>query len=98
MRAGGGRDGVRGRDRGRPGSRTGASGSRSEPRAARCAWSGDTIPGRMAYDYVLFPGRHHLLTRFQAAYPSGRWRSAYSDTEGEQADRRGAQVIFAVTR
>ena len=34
----------------------------------------DAAPGRMtrcrpmAYDYVLFPGRHHLLTRFQGEY------------------------------
>ena len=98
VRAGGGRDRVRRRHRGRPrGASTGASGSRSAPRAARCAWSDDTIPGRMAYDYVLFPGRHHLLTRFQAAYLERAVAVGVPDTTGAHADCRGAQVVFAVT-
>ena len=51
----------------------------------------------MAYDYVLFPGRHHLLTRFQAAYLERAVAVGVPDTKGEQADCRGAQVVFAVT-
>jgi hypothetical protein len=51
----------------------------------------------MAFDYVLFPGRHHLLTRFQAAYLERAVAVGVLDTEGAQADCRGAQVIFAVT-
>ena len=51
----------------------------------------------MAYDYVLFPGRHHLLTRFQAAYLERAVAVGVPDTKGEHADCRGAQVVFAVT-
>ena len=51
----------------------------------------------MAYDYVLFPGRHHLLTRFQAAYLERAVAVGVPDTNGEHADCRGAQVVFAVT-
>ena len=51
----------------------------------------------MAYAYVLFPGRHHLLTRFQAAYLERAVAVGVPDPQGEQADRRGAQVVFAVT-
>ena len=51
----------------------------------------------MAYDYVLFPGRHHLLTRFQAAYLERAVAVGVPDAEGAHADCRGAQVVFAVT-
>ena len=51
----------------------------------------------MSFDYVLFPGRHHLLTRFQAAYLERAVAVGVPDTGGAQADCRGAQVIFAVT-
>ena len=51
----------------------------------------------MAYDYVLFPGRHHLLTRFQAAYLERAVAVGVPDTGGAHADCRGAQVVFAVT-
>ena len=51
----------------------------------------------MAYAYVLFPGRHHLLTRFQAAYLERAVAVGVPDTKGEHADCRGAQVVFAVT-
>ena len=51
----------------------------------------------MAYAYVLFPGRHHLLTRFQAAYLERAVAVGVPDTTGAHADTRGAQVVFAVT-
>ena len=50
----------------------------------------------MAYAYVLFPGRHHLLTRFQAAYLERAVAVGVPDTKGEHADCRGAQVVFGV--
>ena len=38
----------------------------------------------MAYAYVLFPGRHHLLTRFQAAYLERAVAVGVPDTKGER--------------
>jgi SAM-dependent methyltransferase len=51
----------------------------------------------MPYEHILFPGRHHLLTRFQAAYLERAVAVGAPDAAGAHADCRGAQVVFAVT-
>ena len=51
----------------------------------------------MGFQYVLFPGRHHLLTRFQAGYLERITSEPVADTDGVPADCGGAQVVFAVT-
>lgn len=48
--------------------------------------------------YVLFPGRHHVLTRFQARYLSDLRAGLCTDIDGVPIDKSEASdVIFAVT-
>jgi SAM-dependent methyltransferase len=55
-------------------------------------------PSRRPADYVLFPGRHHLLTRFQADYLGGLVRSPAADLNGEPAPvASAATIVWAVT-
>ena len=48
--------------------------------------------------YVLFPGRHHLLTRFQATYLKALVAGGLTDTNGAPlAFAERPMVVFAVT-
>lgn len=48
--------------------------------------------------YVLFPGRHHLLTRFQASYLTDLLAGRIDDTDGVRLELvEDAAVVWAVT-
>lgn len=48
--------------------------------------------------YVLFPGRHHLLTRFQATYLQDLLGGRVADMAGQALEMApGAEVVWAVT-
>jgi SAM-dependent methyltransferase len=48
-------------------------------------------------EFLFFPGRHHLLTRFQAEYLRQALTEPPPDTEPGRPDCRGARLVFAVT-
>ena len=48
--------------------------------------------------FVLFPGRHHLVTSFQVAYLTALLAGSEADTDGVAVEcAPGAQVVWAVT-
>lgn len=51
----------------------------------------------MSYKYILFPGRHHVLTTFQIDYLREAIGTGLEDIDDILVDADGAQVVFVVT-